>query len=91
VPVVRWQLSPLKRNIITQIDDTLPDRWHYFFGGKSALAQCEADGHRVTVAVVDQAGVEKVILKGDGAGPHTFASSVGKAFTAASMRRATGK
>ena len=30
-----------------------------------------------------------VILKGDGAGPHTIGSSVGKAFTAASMRRAT--
>ncbi|GIK36903.1 MAG: hypothetical protein BroJett011_07360 [Chloroflexota bacterium] len=57
----------------------------------AALAQCETDGHRVTVAVVDQAGVEKVILKGDGAGPHTIASSVGKAFTAASMRRATGE
>lgn len=56
----------------------------------AAQANCEAEGHRVTVAVVDQAGVEKVILKGDGAGPHTIGSSVGKAFTAASMRRATG-
>lgn len=55
----------------------------------AAQAKCEADGYRVTVAVVDQAGVEKVILKGDGAGPHTIGSSVGKAFTAASMRRAT--
>ena len=56
----------------------------------AALAACEADDYRVTVAVVDQAGVEKVVLKGDGAGPHTIASSFGKAFTAASMRRATG-
>lgn len=56
----------------------------------AALAACEADGYRVTVAIVDQAGVEKVVLKGDGAGPHTLASSLGKAFTSASMRRATG-
>ena len=56
----------------------------------AALAACEADDYRVTVAVVDQSGVEKVVLKGDGAGPHTLASSLGKAFTSASMRRATG-
>ena len=56
----------------------------------TALAACEADDYRVTVAVVDRSGVEKVVLKGDGAGPHTIASSVGKAFTSASMGRATG-
>ncbi len=55
----------------------------------TALAACEADGYRVTVAVVDHAGVEKVVLKGDGAGPHTLGSSVGKAFTSASMGRPT--
>ena len=56
----------------------------------TALAACEADGYRVTVAVVDRSGVEKVMLKGDGAGPHTIGSSVGKAFTSASMGRPTG-
>jgi uncharacterized protein GlcG (DUF336 family) len=56
----------------------------------TALTACEADGYRVTVAVVDRSGVEKVVLKGDGAGPHTIASSIGKAFTSASMGRATG-
>ena len=56
----------------------------------TALAACEADGYRVTVAVVDRSGVEKVVLKGDGAGPHTIGSSVGKAFTSASMGRPTG-
>ncbi len=34
---------------------------------------------------MDRSGVEKVVLKGDGAGPHTIGSSIGKAFTSASM------
>lgn len=57
----------------------------------AALAQCEADGYRVSVAVVDRSGDLKVLLKGDGAGPHTVNSSRGKAFTSASMGRATGE
>ncbi|MCE7984584.1 MAG: hypothetical protein DYG89_25710 [Caldilinea sp. CFX5] len=57
----------------------------------AALAQCEADGYRVSVAVVDRSGELKVLLKGDGAGPHTVNSSRGKAFTAASLGRATGE
>lgn len=60
-------------------------------GAQSALKACEAMGHRVSVTVVDQSGNEKVLLKSDGAGPHTIASSKGKAFTAASLRRATGE
>ncbi len=43
----------------------------------------------MSVTVVDASGNEKVVLKSDGAGPHTLASSFGKAFTAASMRSAT--
>ncbi|MCA9839210.1 MAG: heme-binding protein [Trueperaceae bacterium] len=54
-----------------------------------ALASCEAEGYRVSVTVVDASGNEKVLLKSDGAGPHTRASSFGKAFTSASMRSAT--
>lgn len=57
---------------------------------RTALAQCESDGYRVSVTVVDASGTTKVILKSDGAGPHTLASSFGKAFTSASMRSATG-
>jgi len=55
----------------------------------AAVAQCEADGYHVSVAVVDRSGELKVLLKGDGAGPHTVGSSTGKAFTAASLGRAT--
>lgn len=57
----------------------------------AALAQCEADGNRVSVAVVDRSGELKVLLKGDGAGPHTVNSSRGKAFTSASLGRATSE
>lgn len=57
----------------------------------AALAQCQADGHKVSVAVVDQGGVVRVLLRGDGAAPHTADSSVRKAYTANSLRDATQK
>ncbi len=47
-------------------------------------------GYRVTVAVVDRAGVLKVLMRGDGAGPHTVESSAKKAYTSASLRGPTG-
>jgi uncharacterized protein GlcG (DUF336 family) len=55
----------------------------------AAQDKCKQDGYRVSVAVVDRAGVLKVLLRGDGAGPHTTESSSKKAFTAASLRRPT--
>ncbi|WP_435101759.1 GlcG/HbpS family heme-binding protein [Arhodomonas sp. AD133] len=58
---------------------------------RAALDACQADGYRVSVAVVDRHGVMRVQLHGDGAGPHTLSSSAGKAFTAASMRRSTAE
>lgn len=61
---------------------------------KAAVAaqdKCKQDGYRVTVAVVDRAGVLKVLMRGDGAGPHSTDSSTKKAYTAASLRRPTGE
>jgi len=55
----------------------------------AALANCTEGGYNVSVAIVDRSGVTKVILKADGAGPHTIGSSSGKAFTSASMGRET--
>ena len=55
----------------------------------AALVQCEADGYKVSVAIVARSGETKTLLKADGAGPHTVGSSTGKAFTAASMGRDT--
>ena len=58
---------------------------------KMALAKCEAGGYRVSVAVVDQGGNTSVLLRGDGAGPHTTDSSTKKAYTALSIRRSTNE
>ena len=55
----------------------------------AALTHCAAEGHRVSVAIVDRSGSIKVLLKADESGPHTVGSSQGKAFTAASMGRDT--
>lgn len=57
----------------------------------AAMAKCIADGYRVSVAVVARSGSTKVLIKGDGSGPHTVGSSTGKAFTSASMGQPTTK
>ncbi len=56
-----------------------------------AVEKCKKDGYRVSAAVVDRAGVLKVLMRGDGAGPHTTDSSSKKAYTAASLRRPTSE
>ena len=56
---------------------------------KVALQACRNKGYKVSVAVVDGAGHLKVLLRDDGAGPHTVDSSRRKAYTALSLRRPT--
>ncbi len=56
---------------------------------QAALDVCKKDGYRVSASVVDRAGVLRAMLRADGAGPHTVDSSRKKAYTAASLRRAT--
>ena len=48
----------------------------------AALAQCQGMGFKVSVAVVDRAGLQIVMLRGDGAGLHTPEGSDRKAYTA---------
>ena len=48
----------------------------------AALAQCESMGYRVSVTVVDRAGLPIVMLRGDGAGLHTPEGSDRKSYTA---------
>lgn len=55
----------------------------------AALEKCQAEGQKVSIAVVERSGATKVLLKADGSGPHTVASATGKAFTSASMGRDT--
>ena len=42
---------------------------------QAALATCTQQSHRVSVAVVDRAGLVRALIRGDGAGPHTLDSS----------------
>ena len=56
---------------------------------QASLDACNKDGYRVSVSVVDRAGVLRVMARADGAGPHTVDSSRKKAYTAASFRRPT--
>ncbi len=57
----------------------------------AAMKKCISDGYNVTVAIVERSGATKVLVKGDGSGPHTVGSSTGKAFTSASMGQPTAK
>jgi uncharacterized protein GlcG (DUF336 family) len=56
---------------------------------QASLDACKKDGYRVSVSVVDRAGVLRAMTRADGAGPHTIDSSRKKAYTAASLRRPT--
>jgi len=57
---------------------------------QGAVAACQAMGHAVTATVVDRAGLPRASLRGDNANAHTIGSAQQKAWTAASMRVATG-
>ena len=56
---------------------------------QSAMEACKKDGYRVSVSIVDRAGVLRAMSRADGAGSHTVDSSRKKAYTAASSRRPT--
>jgi uncharacterized protein GlcG (DUF336 family) len=56
---------------------------------QASLDACNKDGYKVSVSVVDRAGVLRAMARADGAGPHTVDSSRKKAYTAASLRRPT--
>ena len=56
---------------------------------QAALDHCKKDGYRISASVVDRSGLLRALLRADGAGAHTVDSSRKKAYTAASLRRAT--
>jgi uncharacterized protein GlcG (DUF336 family) len=65
-------------------------------GQANALAQeaikaCTTKNYQVSVTVVDRAGVIKAVQRTDNAGPHTVKASEMKAFTALTMKNASGK
>jgi uncharacterized protein GlcG (DUF336 family) len=58
---------------------------------QAALAACEKEGYHVSVAVTDRAGLVRILIRGDQAGPHTLDSSFRKAYTSASLGRPTAE
>jgi uncharacterized protein GlcG (DUF336 family) len=52
----------------------------------AALQKCESMGYKVSVTVVDRAGLPLVMLRGDGAGLHTPEGADRKAYTARTYR-----
>ena len=56
---------------------------------QAAIEACKKDGYRVSVSIVDRAGVLRAMGRADGGGSHTVESSRKKAYTAASLRRPT--
>ena len=58
---------------------------------QEAIKACSAKNYQVSVTVVDRAGVVKAVQRTDNAGPHTVKASEMKAFTALTMKNASGK
>lgn len=58
---------------------------------QGAIDQCRKDGNRVTATVMNRAGQVVVVLRDDGASPHTVDTSRRKAYTAVALRRASGE
>ncbi len=52
---------------------------------QEAARRCLADGHEVTVTVVDSSGVPQVVLRTDGATIHTRETSFRKAYTVVTL------
>lgn len=57
---------------------------------QAAVTACTQKGFHISVAVTDRAGLVRVLMRDDQAGPHTLDSSVKKAYTAASFGLSTG-
>jgi uncharacterized protein GlcG (DUF336 family) len=57
---------------------------------QTAMETCKANGYRVSVTVLGNAGEVLIQLRGDGAGPHTMENSQRKAYTARTFRVPSG-
>ncbi len=49
---------------------------------EGALAQCTKDGYKVSVVILDNAGLVRASVRGDGSNPHTLEFARRKAYTA---------
>lgn len=58
---------------------------------QAALKAAKKEGQRITVAVVDRNGNTILTMRGDGAGPQSYASAEKKAYTAVSWNAPTSE
>ena len=58
---------------------------------QEAVKACLAKNYQVSVTIVDRAGIIKAVQRTDNAGPHTVKASEMKAWTALTMKNASGK
>jgi uncharacterized protein GlcG (DUF336 family) len=58
---------------------------------QAAIAQCRANGYRVSATVLDNGGNVKVVIRDDGAGVGTIDLSHRKAYSAVIFRRTSGE
>ena len=56
-----------------------------------SLARCRADGHKVTITVLNRRARTAVVLSEDGVNPHTVENSLRKAYTAFTTRASTAE
>jgi len=57
---------------------------------QTAMETCRANGYRVSVTVLGNAGEVLIQLRGEGVGPHTMENSQRKAYTARTFRVPSG-
>ncbi len=55
------------------------------------LDKCHADGYKVSVTILDNSGLVKLQIRGDGTGPHTLEHSRREAYTALTFKRTSGE
>ena len=58
---------------------------------QATIAQCRANGYRVSVSIIDNGGLLKAFLRDDGSGAGTGDLSRAKAYTALFFRRTSGE
>ncbi|HEY6334988.1 MAG TPA: heme-binding protein [Alphaproteobacteria bacterium] len=58
---------------------------------QGALEKCRADGNHVSIAVLDRDGLDKVIVRDEGSGPHTLSTARRKAFTSVTFKRTSAE
>jgi uncharacterized protein GlcG (DUF336 family) len=58
---------------------------------QEALNKCHSDGYRVSLTILDNSGLVKLQIRGDGTGPHTLEHSRRKAYTALTFKRTSGE